>query len=472
MSQIPDQLNFTSGSFDNDNIVRLKRLISLGSYVSVADLETPSALNAGKTAYTSDAGLQVSDGVSWAAVGLVAREAPFATGNIAGTGNVAQAATFLGGTFRGPKMVVVSNGPVSECRFLFRNFNANDTAGPAIYTIGCTVEVGTNQATSLKYPLTFAGKLTTVIDLGGQIWSDPVNIDVIAGDAVYARTFLTIPTVGAGYASTFVSTLGNGEGYDVSQTVPPDNRNSGTITPVGDANAYGPVAALGLVIERPRVLAFGLVGDSIISGVGDEVITQLYRGGWAVRGFNNRVPLYQSSRSGATAVLSVLLYRGRTHLRYCDHVFTAYGVNDIAGSTVAQIQAYWLTAWRSMRAMGPKIWQVTITPVSTSSDGWVTTVNQTVGAANSKRSELNDWLRDGAPLDPAALTAVTSGTASALRAGTYPHPLAGFVELADYVETARNSGIWKAAYTADGTHPTAAGHIAGSATLASLTRFV
>ena len=54
-----------------------------------------------------------------------------------------------------------------------------------------------------------------------------------------------------------------------------------------------------------------------------------------------------------------------------------------------------------------------------------------------------------------------------LRAGAVGHPLAGYIEVADTVESARNSGLWKAGYSGDGTHPNTVGATAIAAALPS-----
>lgn len=111
---------------------------------------------------------------------------------------------------------------------------------------------------------------------------------------------------------------------------------------------------------------------------------------------------------------------------YCSNVISNYGRNDLSnGRTAAQIMAD-ISTFRVL--LGKPFAQHTITPVSTSTDAWATTVNQTTAVNNAARITLNDSLRFGA-----------SG-------------IDYLVEVADSVETARNSGIWKAGYTADGTH--------------------
>jgi lysophospholipase L1-like esterase len=114
------------------------------------------------------------------------------------------------------------------------------------------------------------------------------------------------------------------------------------------------------------------------------------------------------------------------------------GINDITGGqNLAAMQARMQTVWAMLAAHGvTDIFQTTITPVTTSTDAWATVVNQTATATNGVRVSVNDWLRS----KPAGIT--------------------GILEVADLAETARNSGIWKAGFTADGTHPNVTGHAA------------
>lgn len=88
---------------------------------------------------------------------------------------------------------------------------------------------------------------------------------------------------------------------------------------------------------------------------------------------------------------------------------------------------------------------------------WATTANQTVANSTKEanRVQLNGWLRSGAPIVAGA--AVAAGTQGATTAGQSGHPLYGLWEITDRVETARDSGIWKAGYTSDGLHPNSTG---------------
>lgn len=107
------------------------------------------------------------------------------------------------------------------------------------------------------------------------------------------------------------------------------------------------------------------------------------------------------------------------------HALTEYGVNDIFGRGSAP----WVRAnalWSHLATSGLERWQTT------------TTAYSPTGLAHERTPIRNEW-NDG------------------IRAG---HPaLTGYIEMADVVESARDSGVWRdgTKYTADGIHPNNAG---------------
>lgn len=73
--------------------------------------------------------------------------------------------------------------------------------------------------------------------------------------------------------------------------------------------------------------------------------------------------------------------------------------------------------------------------------------SQVVSAYEVNRQAFNAWLRDGAPLNSTTFVPVAVGTSAAgtVRSNSTSHPLKSFIEVADSVETARNSGVWRPA---------------------------
>jgi hypothetical protein len=120
-----------------------------------------------------------------------------------------------------------------------------------------------------------------------------------------------------------------------------------------------------------------------------------------------------------------------------------YGRNDISGgASLASVQSTAVTLWSMFANRGQRVFQTTITPRTTSTDGWVTTGSQTAAAGESVRVAFNAWLRAGAPVSSGVAVAI--GTSGALLAGQTGHPLYGVFEVADICESTRDSGLWKA----------------------------
>jgi hypothetical protein len=111
----------------------------------------------------------------------------------------------------------------------------------------------------------------------------------------------------------------------------------------------------------------------------------------------------------------------------CNLAICEAGVNDL-GATTNAIMQNMTNLWTVLNAQGIRVYQTTITPNSTSSDGWTTTNNQ-VGQNTATRAFINTWLR------------------------TCPAPLTGIWDLGSALETSTNANIWKPGFTPDGLHP-------------------
>ena len=129
-------------------------------------------------------------------------------------------------------------------------------------------------------------------------------------------------------------------------------------------------------------------------------------------------------------------------------VISQLGTNDIGnGNSFDTILNNLLALWQSIANLGIKVYPTTFTPRTTSTDAWATTTNQTVGANEVVRVQINDFIR------------------------STPGPCSGFLEVADIAEAARNSGKWKVtggAWTSDGVHTTRHAEIAAGLSLSAL----
>ena len=208
---------------------------------------------------------------------------------------------------------------------------------------------------------------------------------------------------------------------------------SGGVNGSGSPYSYRPVAIIGLT-TRKAILA---IGDSRFTGSGVNSTDQqsdAFGGlGMFERSFCRGESAYVlASKASESAANFLVGYANRVALAaYCDIIVGGYGVNDfVEGAQKATVESR-IASIAALFPSKPVYW-TTIATETNSTDSWATTANQTktLGADDSYRTGLNDDLRSGSI------------------AG-----LAGFVELADVVESARNSGLWVPGYTSDGRTP-------------------
>ncbi len=335
------------------------------------------------------------------------------------------------GTYR-KKHIVTTNACDIQC--VFGN-QTGDVAAPdtVVYTAAIEYPSGT------VYPLTFQGATSATIVPGGIAISDPVGIDIAAGQDFWTRT---CPQVAAGKkwpTGPAITTAVSGEGYTANVDY------TRVTTGVTSVTAYCscPMAILGTTNPR-SVPLIALLGDSIMTGEG-ETGGVIYDRGWAERALNYQFGYMRIARGAESAQTFAAVGNRPMRMRLvngCTHAICEYGVNDFyAGRTLVQMQTDLTSIWNTLILRGMKVYQSTITPRTTSSDNWATTANQTVTANESVRVALNNWIRSN------------------------PSPLTNYFETADVCETTRDSGKWKndgaTAFlnTIDGIHPSTAMHI-------------
>lgn len=356
----------------------------------------------------------------------------------------------------------------TDIRFVYANSTYSGSAtnwteidGPNDYPISASVEIG-----GTLYRLTFGGSTTGTVSPGGLLTSDPISVDLNAATLIYSRTYIN---------ST--NWIPNKASYDNTGTggrVAGDSTGSGTIA---DSINYlfTPVAILGRPTGGAAFFAV-IVGDSVDNGQsahGSQAECHGYsstdptHNAWYDLAFAGTAGLAQISKSGDQAQKFLTtaghFRRGRIP-RFATHALEGYGRNDLDNDrTTAQIQADKIAVWTMLSNRGLKVWSRTITPETASTDTWATTANQTVSNPTREvtRVAVNQWLRAGAPIVAGAAVAV--GTSGALVAGQTGHPLYGVKDFAGAVETAQDSGIWRAGYSTDGVHLKGPAHISVAA---------
>jgi len=328
----------------------------------------------------------------------------------------------------------------------------NITSLQLVYTnwyVKSTATVGENtpgsEATykaAIEYPagtiaaiVKFSGATTGTAADGATIVSDAVAVNIPIGAAFFVRTFSSstagiVFRNGSGGLNPNGGTTTSGEGWTFGVTTPDLVATPGPFANQQAGIYFGPTAIIGNT-SRPAIF---ITGDSRENnGVGYDTSSD----GFGLTGEVNRslgkvfatLNVGCASERVNTIVNTPSLYARRLSLiQYCSHVACGYGINDIifdsrtSAQTISDLQTLWASFGNR------PVYQRTLSPVSTSTDSWATTANQTTHANNAQRTAFNDSVR------------------------FMPAGLSGVFDVADQVESARNSGIWKAGYTADGIH--------------------
>lgn len=315
------------------------------------------------------------------------------------------------------------------------------------------------------FPLRFGGQRQARVAPGGVVLSDPCGVEIPKGSAYSILTWVGVDAGGSFPRN--INLINGAEGHNYSAAGGPDLTASGGAGLSGqnlNSAGYGPSAILGRVIDpgKPVIL---LAGDSILYGTQDTST------GYGVRALAGNYSFQKIAMPGEALsqfIGSSGLFRHRrmalAELCGVTHVLTDYTVNSLSATT---IQADVVTAWMVLSRYGP-VTAASLTPQTSSTDAWATTTNQAVlypSDREPRRVAFNGWLRDGAPINGITPQAVGASGDGVVRAGQPGHPLANVVEVADLAETARNSGIWRAGYTSDGTHPNPTGAAALAAAI-------
>jgi lysophospholipase L1-like esterase len=228
-----------------------------------------------------------------------------------------------------------------------------------------------------------------------------------------------------------------GEVLNAGGTGLADQTGGGAISSLGDYSA--PPFLILAQTNRASVL---ILGDSLAHGKGDTAESSNAAGpglrGQIAKSFPATLPFLNLSSGGNRANRwGDPKTQGRKFALppFSDYIIQL-GNNDlhVSGDSAATLRTNLRAIIDDILAVTncptPRIWLVTITPVTTSTDGWTTTTNQTVNANNAQRVIHNNNVRNGLIHD-----AVT-----------------GYFEIADVWESARDSGLLVPNYTNDGTH--------------------
>jgi hypothetical protein len=389
------------------------------------------------------------------------------------------------GTFSGTYRFFYKVG-VSACdlQLVFGNWN-NATASPqkdVDPTTTCTLSAAIEDANGVLFPVTFGGARQVTIGGGATAVCDPVSIEVAAGDQIWVRVFVVSGTY---YNTrTYVGYSGGGGLTGTTDLTGPGSGAVADINTGVPSSGPGPMAIIGTPLLSGTPTSLILFGDSITGASNDMRVPvtgyfptnpAIAGGGYIVRGLSGQAGLINGGITGDQIQWfnsNAGHFRRASLTRFARYAFIGYGVNDLfSGRTAAQIQQDLLTLAARCLARGVvKVIIPTLTPRASSTDRWTTVGNQTANTTNSmdtNRVTHNTWVRAGGPIDPVTLAPVAVGTAGALLFGKPGHPIGGYIEVADAVESARNSGKWAIPAATRSVNDAAA--TAGSQTVTSAT---
>lgn len=316
--------------------------------------------------------------------------------------------------------------------------------GAAGTVIGASIEQNGEIAA-----FTFSGGLS--IPNLSLLVSDPLPSNVVLkpGSVVFGRGSLYYPN-GMPYRSDAAGSIQNALGGDCFEySASPLTDRSGTagaFTSSDASNVFEPI-----IVAESDVEALFWLGDSTFSGVGDTLapyddtncagFTKTL--GQFLPGFNAGVG--SATAAGFTAAVRT----NRTLLAntYATALIQGHTLNML-GNTLVSMQ----TDLTNERILFPNLraFMTTAPPNGATTDAGATVANQTPGANESKRVQLNDWKR----LCPA----IGIGANAAQAAWSGCIDIASVFEVNAAGVKTRNGGRYPAGMSADMLHPTSAGY--------------
>ena len=335
---------------------------------------------------------------------------------------------------------------VRRIRFVYSNWSVSasgsvgEVDGPSALTYRAALEFDGE-----IHRMTFnGGAPEAVCPPGADATTDPLEIVLPAGAAFFSRTFYS------GGTGVFARPLPiyREWGEYIEITTGGDKTLATADLPRFNTTAgYGPSAILGEVDRKQPAIA--IVGDSIANGNsgGDNPEGPVENLGYIARAIGDRYGFIRLTNPSDS--LFSFTVDNQRRMRLLDgrvtHAICEHGINDAAvGRPFEQMRAKYLEQWSDLVSHGIKVFQCTLTPRTDSSDGHATLAGQVPVRGcgpGGVREQVNEWIR------------------------TVPAPLSGYFEVADRLESARNSGLWKADGTPDkfvhgagGVHPTPYGH--------------
>lgn len=295
-----------------------------------------------------------------------------------------------------------------------------------------TIRVGVRkQSEQYVTPVFFGGTRNRQMAAGEIVISDKIPLSLKAGvdEGFFIRVHFTVATTSdkivAALSQNTNSTRTNtdiflGHRIDGATEAFVDtwNYNVGTKM-LGQATA-GPSLVRGWASDGGSIPSVVVFGSSGAQGSGDTQEAPYYVNGYSQRAaMRDKIPylvVAQAGEQGTDFVNGSGAKRRRlVELANATHGICYYGSNDIQnGKTLPQMQTMAARMKLLMEGYGLVPMFAGMTPVTTSTDSWVTVENQTVTAYQAVRAAYDSWLKNdsGYPVVFDLLSKCDSGIAA------------------------------------------------------------
>ena len=309
--------------------------------------------------------------------------------------------------------VWITNGLIPYVNF----YGTNELGTGSNAYVAASIEYPSNSLTAVQFPVTNAAGLGIVSNGTYTVGAFSLTNPIPPGQIFYIRTFYTNP-VPYGFISSAVCVMNGLDGANFGANEPNQTMSAWTQGVIGAGNAqffYDPV---GIIALTPNITG-AIVGDSRDAGYGENYDrANQYPGLWygpgrlfgPYYGFANlSIPSEQFQNFFAHHTNRLAL------AQYAQFIVTGNGDNAIN----SQVQSN-ATAFAALFT-NQAVYFETLTPLTTSSDGWSTLANQSpsLGAQDTNRTIYNDTLRAGKLAGEAGFIDVAAFTESSLDSGLY-----------------------------------------------------
>lgn len=293
-------------------------------------------------------------------------------------------------------VVAASNIQVGYVGYYVNNGNFTNIA----YTCTASIQRAdplTGLPTGTPTRITQNGSSTITVASGSALTlCDPINMSFAAGEHFFIINYVPVAS-GGSIAINSLLTNQTGSNFSSSDlTATGAFTNDQSQTGIG---AFCPSIILGTISADDKIAVIGF-GDSIMQGANDSAGNG--GRGWIGKALYSTNPVINvgvgGSRAQTYATDTAFRTKVNTPVQYARDALFSYGFNDIysGGFTAQVVEGYITTCIGQLRALGllRKIIGVTVKPSTTSTDGWLTTTNQTpyATAETNTLSLVNNWI--------------------------------------------------------------------------------